>query len=692
MGSIPESRSHRRVRHLTRFALIWAVLILGRLVHLQVIHHDEYLERALDQSWSEIEVPAPRGRILDRTGQTLALSVPADTVVINPRRAPDLSVARDLFVPILNLDPEQLQKRIDWAVGKKSGYLVIKRRVTPEESRRLRSLKLDWIQFQEDSRRSYPKGPLAANVIGTVNFRGEGDSGLELSLNKTLQGTTGVARVLRDARGRAIDTITNAEPAPGANVGISIDERIQFVADQALARAAKEYDCERGSVVVLDPKSGEVLAMSSYPSFDPNAPVRGAEDLMRRVNQAISVPYEPGSVFKIITLAAALETTGLTPESIIDCGPGVIRLFGRRVSDIHAYGRIPLRLVLAKSSNIGAIQTVYQIGEPRFLEYVQRFGFGVRTGIPLPAESPGNVRGPESWGWTRTSIASMAMGHEISATSLQLALATSVIANGGMLVKPRLVLWRQRTGAEQEAEPLEPARRVLQPETAITMRRMMEGVVLEGTGRRARIEGYSTGGKTGSAQIFDFETKRYTHRYNSSFTGFAPVPDPSVVVTVTLSGANKYGGVVAAPVFQEVTRAALRITGTLPDVPPAQPAEKAPNAEDLADLAIAALGPPPEGLHEAAELDPAAVAQLQTDGAVPAAEETALAADPEQAPLVFGPRVPDFRGQTLRAVLEASSSMGFQVEYSGAGLVRAQYPAPGAVLPAGGPVVVEFAR
>lgn len=692
MGSIPESRSHRRVRHLTRFALLWAVLIMGRLVHLQVIHHDEYLKRALDQSWSEIEVPAPRGRIVDRTGQTLALSVPADTIVINPRHTPDLSVARDLFVPILNLDTEQLQKRIDWAGSRKSGYLVIKRRVTPEESRRLRSLKLDWIQFQEDSRRSYPKGPLGANVIGTVNFRGEGDSGLELSLNKTLQGTTGVARVLRDARGRAIDTIMDVEPAPGADVGISIDERIQFVADQALARAAEEHGCERGSVVVLDPKSGEVLAMSSYPTFDPNAQVRTAADLMRRVNQAITVPYEPGSVFKIVTLAAALETTDLTPETMIDCGLGVMYFFGRRVKDVHGYGPLPLRLVLAKSSNIGAIQTVYQIGEPRFLEYVKRFGFGVRTGIPLPAESPGNVRGPESWGWTRTSIASMAMGHEISATSLQLALATSVIANGGMLVKPRLVLWRQQPGEEQVEEPLQPARRVLQPETAITMRRMMEGVVLEGTGRRARIEGYSTGGKTGSAQIFDFETKSYTHRYNSSFTGFAPVPDPSVVVTVTLSGADKYGGVVAAPVFQEVTRAALRITGTLPDVPQALPPDEATDEEDFADLAIAALGPPPEGMAKGEDLGQVDIAQLRMENAEPEAEEAALAANSEQPPLVFGPRVPDFHGKTLRAVLETSSSMGFEVEYSGAGLVRAQYPAPGAVLPADGPVVIEFAR
>ena len=320
------------------------------------------------------------------------------------------------------------------------------------------------------------------------------------------------------------------------DVGVSIDERIQYVADQALARAAGEWHCETGSLVALDPATGEILAMSSYPAFDPAAPVKNTSDMKARLNQAVSVPFEPGSVFKVITISAALETTSLLPSTMIDCGPGVFRLYGRRISDIKAYGTMPLEKVLWKSSNIGAIQAALRVGDKNLLEYVHRFGFGRKSGIDLPAESSGMVR--ELNRWQRTSIGSVAMGHEISATTLQLALATAVVANGGMLPKPRLVLWRQARDGHRIDTPTEPAKRVLRPETAITMRRMMEGVVLEGTGRNARLAGFTSGGKTGSAQIFDFETRRYSHNYNSSFVGFAPVTRPEIVIAVTLNGAT----------------------------------------------------------------------------------------------------------------------------------------------------------
>jgi cell division protein FtsI (penicillin-binding protein 3) len=315
------------------------------------------------------------------------------------------------------------------------------------------------------------------------------------------------------------------------------------------------------------------------------------------------------------------------------------------------------------------------------LEYVRGFGFGEKTGVALPAESAGRVRLLEDWG--RTSIGSVAMGHEISATSLQLARAAAVIANGGLLVRPRLILWSRRPDGPRDDTRVEPGVRVLRPETAITMRRMMEGVVLQGTGTRARLNGYSAGGKTGSAQIFDFETRRYSHRYNSSFVGFAPVTDPRIVVAVTLNGASRYGGVVSAPVFRTVAQTALRILGVAPDIidPRAFPDA---GAEDFSDLAVAGLGdipasPAPEPGFEAAHSDAG-------EGGLTAA------ADQAPSPYVFGPRVPDFQGRTLRAVLDETSRMGVAVEYVGSGVVRAQYPAAGAVLPVGQKVLVEFAR
>ncbi len=679
METSAESRGLRRLRNLARFILIWALVIVGRLIYLQVYQHEPYRQIADDQSHNEVEIPAPRGRLLDREGRTLALSVPADTIVVNPRIAPDLSVAKDLFVPILNLEADRLQARIDWAVANNRGYLPIKQKVSPDESRKIRSLKLDWVEFHRDSRRRYPKGRLAANLIGTVSYRGTGNSGLELSLNDELAGKSGVARILRDARGRAIQTEVLVEPFPGSDVGLTIDERIQFLADRALASAAEEWECKTGSLVVMDPATGEILAMSSYPSFDPNARARSAADLKARSNLAVSTPFEPGSVFKIITISAALETTSLTPASLMDCGRGVLAMPGRRIHDIKAYGTIPLEMVLWKSSNIGAIKAALQIGDRRLLEYVRRFGFGRRTGIHLPAESPGRLRDLKDWG--RTSIASIAMGHELSATSLQLALATSVIANGGLLQKPQLVRWTQKPGAKKQDKELEAGTRAIRPETAHTMRMMMEGVVLTGTGRRARLNGYSAASKTGSAQIFDWETKRYSHTYTSSFVGFAPVTDPKVVVAVTLNGARRYGGMVAAPAFQTVAQATLRIMGVVPDIVDAEPFVE-PAEEDLEDLAIAGLSAPPTR-----ETSPHGFGYVRSlEGA-----EVVMAAQ-SASPYIFGPTVPNFYGQTLRSVIEETSRRGMPLEYEGVGIVRTQYPAPGAVLPVGEKVLVEFTQ
>lgn len=657
--------SRRRLRRLAAFILLWAVVILGRLIHLQVVRHRDYLTRSIDQAYDTLELPASRGTIVDRSGQTLAVSVPAETVVINPRQIRDRSIARDILCPVLELDPRELQARLDWAVEENRGYLVLKRRIGLEESRKLRRLNLNWIQLHADSRRHYPKGNLAANVVGSVNFENQGNSGLELSLDADLRGKPGVARILHDARPRTIHTEVLTPPEPGTAVGISIDERIQYVADRELKRAAQEYGCSTGSLVVIIPRTGEILAMSNYPSFDPSSPVTSPAELASRANLAVSVPFEPGSVFKIITISAALETTDLRPSTPINCGPGVLSLFGRRIHDIHAYGTIPVEKVLAKSSNIGAIQIGLRVGERRLLEYVRRFGFGARTGIPLPAESAGRVRDLNEW--RRTSIGSVAMGHEISATSLQLALAASAIANGGVLPEPRLVLWREQPRGARIKDPVRPGRRVLKPETAIMMRRMMEGVVLAGTGRQAKLNGYSSGGKTGSAQIFDFETRRYSHRYNSSFVGFAPVVDPAVVVAVTLNGASKYGGVVAAPVFREVAQAALRILSVVPDVPDDKPLPE-PAPDELDDLAVADLGTPPDGT------------------------DLASTRDQPPSPFVLGPKVPDFYGKTLRAVLRETSRLGVELEFSGTGIAHAQYPPPGTVLPVGERVHVQFAR
>ena len=293
-----------------------------------------------------------------------------------------------------------------------------------------------------------------------------------------------------------------------------------------------------------------------------------------RSNLAVATPFEPGSVFKVITLAAALETTNLTPDSMINCGNGTINLFGRVIHDHNRYSSLSMADVLAKSSNIGAINIGLKVGEKNLYEYVRRFGFGRKTGIELPGESAGMLRRLSQW--EPSSIGSVAMGHEVGATSIQLALAGAIVANGGMRVKPRLILARQKPGGVEERTVPEKPERVIRPETAIKMRQMMEGVVLHGTGKGlANLRGYTSGGKTGSAQIYDFKAKAYTHHYNASFLGFAPVSNPQIVIAVTLIGTSGgsagYGGPVAAPVFRAVATSALRMLDVPKDLPDTSP-------------------------------------------------------------------------------------------------------------------------
>jgi len=652
-------------------ALLWAALILCRLFYLQVVCHRSYREQAENQQLKRLELPAPRGVIVDRSGRPLAMSLQADSVCINPRLVPDRTVAAEILARILGLDRNALFDKIQWAFEHRRGFLWVKRKLTPSESTRLKSLGLDWISFRTESHRFYPKGALGAHLIGAVDFEEKGNLGLEYSLDGELRGRDGLARVLTDVKQRGIESQVFAEPEPGRNIALTIDERIQFIAERELKAAAEANRCKAGSVVVMDPHNGEILAMANHPGFDPNRPPQPGEDPSVRFNQAVSVPFEPGSVFKVITVSAALETTRLQPGTIIPCGGGRINLFGRVIHDHDPYGALTLADVLAKSSNIGAIQIALKAGDRNMLECIRRFGFGKPTGIPLPAESAGTVR--ELKLWSKSSIGSVAMGHEVSATTLQLAQAASVIASGGLLVKPRLILWRQRPGGPAEKARSDPPVRVLKPETAITMRQLMEGVVLRGTGKKARLNGYTAGGKTGTAQIFDRASGKYTHFYNASFVGFAPVTSPAIVVAVTLNGARKYGGVVAAPVFRHIALETLRLLDVPKDLPEGLfEADKEPVEEN--DLAIADLGspaPPP--------LPPVPVLPVATP------------AQPSNAVAAFGPTVPGFQGKTMRAVFEEALALGLPVEIIGTGVARGQAPPPGSLLPAGQKIRVQFA-
>lgn len=657
-------RAGRRLSWLALVILVWGVAIFIKLVVLQVIRHDRYLSAARQQQEQIIEIPAPRGSIFDRTGQPMAMSVSMDSISVNPRHVPDMQIAASILSSILHLDRTEFYGRLRMYADLGRGFMWVKRKISPGQSRRLRSLRLEWIEFQSESQRHYPNGELAAHVLGAVDHEEQGNSGIEAALNEELAGQPGAARMLTDVKRRGIDETLDTEAHAGTSLTLTVDERIQFVAEREIAAAVKQHNAKTGSVVVMNPHTGEIYAMASYPSFDPNKPPTKAEEPGSRNNNAVSVPFEPGSVFKVITLSAALETTSLRPETIINCGNGALTLFGRTVHEAHrGYGSIPMADVLARSSNIGAIQVGLRVGQERLYEYVRRFGFGQRTGITLPAESPGRLRKLKLW--QPTSLPSVAMGHEVSTTTLQLAQACSVVANGGLLVRPRIILKKNDRPYQTE-----PPQRVIRAETAITMRRMMEGVVVlpYGTGKRARLEGYSSGGKTGSAQIFDYATHHYTHTYNGSFMGFAPVPNPAIVVVVTVNGTHGtagFGGVAAAPVFKAVAQEALRVLEIPKDLPDARPADgaKPDEADQLNDVSIAELADPEE---------------LQ---------------EPSEAPRVpAGPTMPNFKGMTMRAVVAEASARGLALQVDGSGVARIQQPPPGASLHPGEAILVRFSK
>ncbi|MEO7145958.1 MAG: penicillin-binding protein [Bryobacteraceae bacterium] len=674
------------MRILARALVLWALLISVKLVYLQIFRHDELRRMAQQQQEKMVEIEAPRGTIFDRTGQPLAMSLPVDSVCVNPLRVPDLAVAAGILAGVLNLDENELLGKMKYAASNQRGFLWVKRKISPEESARVRSLKLDWIEFRTETRRFYPNGPLAAHVLGGVDHDENGNAGVERSMNSELAGHPGYMRVTKDVKQNPFDAQIAVQPKPGKDITLTIDSRIQYVMERELKAAVEGHHAQTGSAVAMDPRNGEILALASYPAFDPNDAVKPGESLADRTNLAVSTPFEPGSVFKVVTLSAALETTNLTPATMIPCGGGSIRLFGRVIHDAENHGNFSFADVLAHSSNIGAIEIGLKVGAPAMYEYIRRFGFGQHTGIPLPGESTGLLRRLPHW--TKTSIASVAMGQEVSATTVQLAQACTIVADGGVLLRPRLILKPGRSGGTDASE--DSPVRVLKPETAITMRQMMEGVVLHGTGRNARLEGYTSGGKTGSAQIFDTTIHQYTHHYNGSFMGFAPVTNPRIVVVVSLNhtptGSAGFGAQVAAPAFRQIAMSGLRIIGVPKDVPDGAP-EPDETPAVYNDLAIASLSDHP-GVEPADDVVSSVTPPLvQTSVAA-----SAVAGDLDQRPFFVGPKVPNFQGKTMRAVMEESGQIGMPVEVVGSGIARSQAPPAGSMLAPGAQVVVQFAR
>ena len=689
----------------------WFAAVLVCLWDYQVRQAAHFSERAKKQHEGTIEIRAARGVIYDRLGEKLAFSTPVESIGVFPDQAPNPELTASLLSEVLDTAASSILEKLA-----RPRFQWIKRLAEPGEAERVRNLSLAGIHFEKENKRYYPHGTVASHLLGAVGIDHTGQAGLEQSFNSLLQGEPGKRLVQYDAKRKYYSGRVLKEPVPGADLVLTIDHRIQMTAERELARAIAETQAIAGTIVVMDPHNGDLLANANWPTFDPNDRVRDASSLESRRNFALSNLIEPGSTFKIIPISAAIEEGLATPDEVINCQLGAIYIGRRRIRDHKAFGMLTVSQVLVHSSNVGAIKLGLRLEPERLYRYAVKFGFGRKTGLPLPGETAGLLRPVEKW--QPGSIGSLPIGQEIGVTAMQIARAAAVVANGGFLPRPTLVQSvAYPDGRVEQADRGEPER-VLSAKTAAVMRAMMEDVVLEGTGLLAQTPGYRVAGKTGTAQKVDPETGAYSRtNYVPSFVGFAPLNNPSIVVVVVLDSpvGKYYGGSVAAPVFPRVATQALRFRDVPPDLPitPGPAPRQLISEELLADFAgpldeetvdgsegptreiadgeilVAARGPglPLGDTERAAPRAPRAAAD-----SVPEAPETpSVALRSEAAVLTVAPGfVPDFSGKTVREVVALSASIGIGVDLRGTGFALRQLPAAGSAIQPGQAIAVEF--
>jgi len=721
--------------------LFWCVAICARLVYLQIFCYGSFTKQAEHQQQREIPLSAKRGVIYDRAGHELAMSVLVDSAFAVPTEVKDLPTVVSLITRITGEDHNVVladcrnHKTFCW----------VARKADDETIERIKSLNLQGIHFQKEPKRFYPARDLAAQVVGTVGMEDSGQSGIEHAFDNELRGRAGKMLISVDARRQWFSDVEK-QPEPGENVVLTIDKNIQYIAEKELEQAIHDTQAIAGTVIVENPHTGEILALANRPTFNPNLRKEVTPNAL--TNRAVSYIYEPGSTFKLVTISAALEEKLTNPDEVFDCQMGSIVYNGMRIRDSKPHGLLPVWGVLAESSDVGSIKIALRLGEDRYYKYIRAFGFGQQTGIELPGETRGLTKPPSRW--SKVSIAAISIGQEIGISPLQLAGLVSTFANDGVWVAPRIVVGKVEPQGTPQTVAFHPgaSRLVISSYTAAEMRSMMQRVVLEGTGRKAILEGYTSAGKTGTGQKVDPATGAYSKtKYVGSFAGFAPLNNPQIVVAVILDSAvgPHQGGQVAAPVFRRVAQQALEYLHTPHDLPlapnhqlllasrakdndleegtPDHPGEPLETAEVDGDSSVARTP-----LRQAqGKLSPAT--DSATDGAVvqAAMRQTDSASGPSvgdsgaQGPLQPTPRnpadaavaaqaklpatgtivldveqggiaVPSFVGKTVRGAVEAAQDAGLELEAVGSGVARQQVPAAGTHVAAGAHVTVQFGR
>jgi cell division protein FtsI (penicillin-binding protein 3) len=669
------------------FLLLWMVAVGARLAYLQTSQHEWLSKRARAQQTGVESEQAVRGLILDRQGRELARSVDVDSFFADPRQVENVDETVARLARVLDVDSLALASRLKDAKEAKRGFEWLARKVDAEHSKAVLALKLKGVYSIEEQKRRYPNGALAAHVLGYVGLDEKGLAGVEQIYDASLKGEAGRVVFDKDGQRKSFESM-GSSARDGRTVVLTIDQTVQYIVERELAAAVERTHAKSAAAVVLDPHTGEVLALANAPTFDPNE--AGGTSAEARRNDALQNIYEPGSTFKLVAYTAALEEKLITPDTRIEC-PGSISLPGRVVHD-HARGSLTATEALAKSSNVAAIKLGQRLGNERLYEYIRRLGFGSKTGIELPGETAGLVRPVSKW--QPGSIGSVPIGQEVGVTPVQMAAAYGTVANDGVRVAPHLV--REVRDAEgrvvEQAQP--ETRRVVSEETARELRGMLESVTLKGTARAAQLEGYTAAGKTGTAQKVDPKTHAYSQtKYVASFVGFAPVERPAAVIIVVLDEPEglHQGGQVSAPVFSAIADQILPYLDVMPDTVPDAQTTAAPG--QLASNSTPARN---------------ATAQASADGSVEheggASENAGLQVERgrtgagEISEVVYAPAgdrallMPDLRGRSVRDVARICSQLGLDLEARGEGRALRQSPAVGASVESGQTVRIDFGR